>query len=413
MLAATLFSLYVALSSFPSWVGANPHPDVVQRRDLGSSKKDIFKIVKQALGSAKPDDDADAGNEDEGGFKEGLESPMSEHANSNPDPPKPVYPRVARCDAPYSFSEEDLRSAIYIPDTFTRGDKPPVLLVPGTASTGYISFAGNFIPLLTDVSWADPVWVNPPGMMLTDAQGSSEYIAYAINYVASLTQKNVSIIAWSQGTLNVQWAFKYWPSTRKVVSNHVALSADFKGTIFANFIDVTGLSDAPAVVQQEANSKFVKTLQTEGGDSAYVPTTSIYSAFFDEVVQPQKGDKASAFIEDVRGVGVTNAELQAVCPGKPAGGLYTHESTLVNPLTFALAKDAITNGGPAQLERLNLDEICEQHVTPGLRASDVLITEASILLAAKAVLKYSPKSPDEPPIKPYTESRGKGCSSGL
>ena len=78
-------------------------------------------------------------------------------ATRNPNPPVSVYPK-SELDAPYSISEQYLRSAIFIPETFTYGKKPPVILFPGTGSTGFLAFSGNFIPLLSGADWADPVW---------------------------------------------------------------------------------------------------------------------------------------------------------------------------------------------------------------------------------------------------------------
>ena len=153
------------------------------------------------------------------------------------------------------------------------------------------------------------------------------------------------------------------------------------------------------VLQQEYNSKYITTLRSNGGDSAYVPTTTVYSGLFDEIVEPQQGTGASAFLNDARGVGVTNNEVQLVCPGQPAGSFYTHEGILYNPIGFALAKDALSHTGPGRVSRLTLNSICPLYLSPGLNLADLLLTENSILIAATAILVYPDKTTVEPPIK--------------
>ncbi|KAJ1322930.1 triacylglycerol lipase [Microdochium nivale] len=335
-------------------------------------------------------------------FANGAVSAEGSSNNVNPVPSRSVYPKAKSCDAPYRVSEEKLRAAIHIPSTFTFGRKRPVILVPGTGNTGYITFSGNFIPLLTGVGWADPVWLNVPGLLLDDAQVNAEYVAYAINYIAAVTSRSdLGIIAWSQGNLDSQWAYKYWPSTRGVVTDHVAISADYAGTVVANAASllVPLLTNDPSVLQQEAGSKFVTLLRQGGGDSAYVPTTSLYSGFFDEIVQPQSGTGASAFLR-----GATNVEVQQACGGKGlAGTIYTHESMLANPLVFAMAKDALTHDGPGQLSRVEggLDAVCKPYLAPGLGLDDLLLTENAILVAGLTLVLYPNKVATEPPLKSY------------
>jgi hypothetical protein len=91
--------------------------------------------------------------------------------NTNPkNPSEAVYPKKSSSDAPYDLTEAALRQVIYIPSTFTYGQKPPVILVPGTGSKGCLTFGANFIKKLTGVSYADPVWLNIPKFLLADAQ---------------------------------------------------------------------------------------------------------------------------------------------------------------------------------------------------------------------------------------------------
>jgi len=332
-------------------------------------------------------------------------------SNSNPDPPTPVYPKRASCDAPYTVSEASLRGAIYIPPTFTKGQKPPVILFPGTGNTGFQTFAGNFIKQLTNVPWADPVWVNVPNQLVDDAQKNAQYAAYALNYIASLTGKNVTIVAWSQGNIDTQWAFKYFPSTRKTTSDHLALSADYKGTVLADFSCPDGLSCTPAVYQQQylSASNFITALRSNGGDSAYVPVTSVYSGLLDEVVEPQQGTGASAYINDARGVGVTNVEVQTACPGQPGGSFYGHEGILYNPLSIALLKDAMSNPGPGSLSRIDAKGLCASYLGAGLGLGDLLVTENSIAIAGLAILVGNPRVTAEPAVMAYANAAPATC----
>lgn len=234
-----------------------------------------------------------------------------------------------------------------------------------------------------------------------------------MNYISGISaNKNVSVISWSQGGLNTQWALKFWPSTRSIVSNFIAMSPDYKGTVEA-FLACTGiplldtLTCAPSVFQQRSASNFVKTLSADGGNSAFVPTTTVFSAT-DEVVEPQSGPDASALLADERGVGVTNNLVQQVCAGQPGGGLYTHEGVLYNPLAGALAVDALMNGGPGQVSRINVQKTCAQLTTPGLGLSDVLLTESTIVIAAVNILTFPQKVNTEPPIMSYAAQGGSG-----
>ncbi|KAJ5392214.1 lipase [Penicillium cosmopolitanum] len=323
-----------------------------------------------------------------------------------PDIFKPIYPTKAPGDASYSLSEETLRSAIHIPQSFEYGqnNKTPIILVPGTAIPAGTTFTFNFGKLGTSHA-VDPVWLNLPSASLSDAQVNAEFVAYAINYISTKSNQPIPILTWSQGGLNTQWALKFWPSTRSKVSDFIAISPDFHGTVIRTLVcpALSLLVCTPSLWQQGYNTSFIRTLRANDGDSAYVPTTIIYSTV-DEIVQPQSGPFASALLSDVRGVGVTTAHLQTVCAGRVGGGFYTHEGVLYNPLAWVLALDAIAHDGPADLDRIDRDGVCGQMVAPELDLSDLLGTEALLVVAVLELALYTPHTIAEPPIMDYASS---------
>lgn len=336
-----------------------------------------------------------------------TDSELNSLDNRNPAPQDEIYPK-SKEDAPYSLPEATLRSAIYMPETFGygRNGKIPVILIPGTAvpsgTTWYYTFSklGNS----TD---ADVVWVNLPRASLNDAQVNAEYVAYAINYISSLCSKPAALISWSQGGLNTQWALKYWPSTRPALQDFIALSPDFHGTVVEAAIcpALTYIACTPSILQQAWTSEFIQTLRSSSGDSAYVPTTIVYSSF-DEIVEPMSGPNASALLTDARNVGVTLAHLQSICPDQPAGGFYTHEGVLYNPLAWALVIDAITHSGPGNLTRLDLEQVCGMTLAPELDLIDLLGTEGLLLIAAAELGTYRPQAAREPSIAGYASNGG-------
>jgi hypothetical protein len=246
-------------------------------------------------------------------------------------------------NAPFSVPESKLLQAIYIPPGFT-GQKQPIIFVPGTGTIGSTNFQPNIGKLLSQSSIGDPVYLQIPNNLLGDIQSHAEYVAYAIQYIKQLTSKKPAVITWSQGSLVAQWAFKYWKSTRPMVTDLISISPDFDGTVLAlllcpGFTSGNAFACTEAVFQQVYNSNFVTTLLGNNGNSAYVPTTTVYTAT-DEIVQPQIGNSASGFISDARGVGTSNTFLQGACLALPASLLYGHAGVLFNPTAYALVVDA-------------------------------------------------------------------------
>lgn len=137
----------------------------------------------------------------------GVLTGENSHDNDNPEPPTTIYPQKGTSDASYTLDESTLRAAIFMPDDFVAKDKAgqqPIVLLPGTGNTGFITFQGNYIKLLQADSRFNPMWVNIPGYLLDDAQTNAEYAAYAINYIGAMTGKKLGVIAWSQGDIDAR-----------------------------------------------------------------------------------------------------------------------------------------------------------------------------------------------------------------
>lgn len=288
MLSYTLSPLFYTLIQFPLFAHALPAPGLLDDNSLDgnllpqvvdtlskaqptrsrpSSPSEASQLVSAAINSIpKPTDIFDVAKNlveasvttdnvvDAIDFVDGLLDGENSSDNTNPKSPQlPAYPQGGPKDAPYSVSEDQLRGAIYIPADYQYGAQSapqPVILVPGTGDTGYTTFVGNYIPLLSNSTIGDPVWLNIPNLLLNDAQVNAEYVAYAINYVYGVSNhRNVAVISWSQGGIIAQWAYKYWPSTRSRVTDHIAFSPDYHGTKLANLIDV-GEPLPPSVIQQ-------------------------------------------------------------------------------------------------------------------------------------------------------------------
>ncbi|RMZ83234.1 hypothetical protein DV738_g1239, partial [Chaetothyriales sp. CBS 135597] len=166
--------------------------------------------------------------------------------------------------------------------------------------------------------------------------------------------------------------------------------------------------DAARNAEYAANSNFIAALRSDGGDSAYVPTTSIYSAL-DEAVQPQSGPRASGLMKDARNVGVTNCQLMGT-PSfwKPAGwGFYSHDGVLLSPVAWALTEDAIKNGGPGRLDRIDMATVSWRQNAPGLSLLDVSRTRTVSVSCLKNILTYTPKAPAEPALPQYVHATAK------
>ncbi|KAJ6080511.1 hypothetical protein N7467_010264 [Penicillium canescens] len=219
-------------------------------------------------------------------------------------------------------------------------------------------------------------------------------IAYGLTNLALTIHLGLhSAISWTQGGLYVQLALKYWPSTREVLENFMAISADFHGSLFELPCIVPSPLCTPALKQQGSESNLIHALRSDGGDSAYVPTTS-----------PQSDRNASATLHKARNVGVTNTQIQLACPGKPAGSFYLHETMLINPIAYALFVDFDSRRAGKSIPHwfwYCLQPASSSRARPGRCFGH---RGHRIGLGVVDTLPYGYIGNAEPPVKPYARS---------
>ena len=100
---------------------------------------------------------------------------------------------------------------------------------------------------------------------------------------------------------------------------------------------------------------------------------------------------------------MSNNLAQDICDSFTAAGSpnFGHEGMLFNAVSWALAVDALTNAGPADVSRSGASSYCGDYVAPGLELGDILAIEAAALVSGYNTLVYGNKVTSEPAIKAY------------
>jgi triacylglycerol lipase len=217
---------------------------------------------------------------------------------------------------------------------------------------------------------------------MNDAQISSAYVAYNLHHLSSLAGTPVAVIGHSQGSPNVQWALRFFPSTRDpaVTRSFVALSPDFSGVGFDGLTELCDIVSgvplcAPSLWQQAKGSNYMAALAggSHGIDQAYVPTTVVWSVT-DEVVVPS--------FENSRLSGASIISAQDLCPTRVVGHLLmTHDAA-----GFAIALDALEHGGQADVARIDRAKVCLELLAPGMDPTLASLTEAGLNDIIKGIL---------------------------
>ena len=296
-------------------------------------------------------------------------------------------------EAPLSALQASFRC---FPATGASG-KPTVLLVHGTSLDSENNFSWNYIPALTDLGY--PVCtVDLPNFGQDDIQASAEFVVHAIREAARGSAGKLRVVGYSQGGMIPRWALRFWPDTRELVEEVVAIAGSNHGTLVAN---AACAESCPASNWQQAfESNFILALNKDFETLPGIDYTNIYT-HMDEIVQPNLDDSGSTSLAG--GANVTNVAVQDVCPGHVADHLALGSYDAV---AWALTLDALDNPGPADPARFEIAS-CAEPFMPGVNPASFAADYAAmgeVLVNANA---GSDRPTEEPPLKCYVSSGAK------
>ena len=280
----------------------------------------------------------------------------------------------------------------------------PVLLIHGTGSDPENNFAWNWVPAL-DALGTPWCTVALPGNGMDDVQVGGEYVVNAIRSMRQQAGRPISIVGHSQGGMIPRWALRFWPDTRAMVDDVIGLAPSNHGTESAQL--TCNPDCAPSVWQQRSDSEFMEALNSGQETFAGISYTQVYT-HTDAVVTPNLDDTGSSSLHGGDGA-ITNVAIQDICPTDVNEHLAIGT---IDAVAYALAIDALENGGPADPSRVDPVSVCAQPFQPGVDpatvAADMLAAATSL---GQAIATY-PHVPAEPALACYVTASCAAAPSG-
>jgi triacylglycerol lipase len=282
---------------------------------------------------------------------------------------------------------------------FTHPEREPLLLVHGTFTYGQEQWSWNYVPYLTDLGY-DVCVVTYPDRGFIDQQVSAEYVVHAVRSIAARSGRKVDMVGHSQGGSMPRWAIRWWPGLHDLIDDFVMLAAPNHGTSSRGSLAQAGVQMPEAFWQFSPESNFNRALNSGDETPGAISYTSIYT-LFDELVQPQYPEFTSGLDRDRHNPKVANILIQDVCPGRPVDHLSIG---LADEMVALLVLDALSNAGPANVERAGGLDLClaTQIVDPVLAAQKFQELGPSFF---STFPPDSHQASEEPPLKPYARGR--------
>ncbi len=328
-----------------------------------------------------------------------IYTPEKDETTNAPGVSSPVILSEPALETPQAMLDAGLDCTAY-----THPDKPPVLLVHGTGTYGQEQYNWNYKPLLIARGF-DVCTVTYPDRGLGDQQISAEYVVNALRKIRAESGRKVAMIGHSQGAGMPRWALKWWPSAREAVDDFVLQAGPNHGTTVASPGGSNGqnpLGQPAGTWQFAPGSNFIATVNAGDETPGDISYTALYTQF-DQLVQPVTPVPTAALDFGLNNPNVTNILLQDVCPLL----LVDHLSIgTTDRASFDLALDAISNPGPANVERAGGAALCQPlSPLPGTHLGPDALQQM-LTLGPMSIANGPPElhlTNEEPPLKPYAQ----------
>jgi triacylglycerol esterase/lipase EstA (alpha/beta hydrolase family) len=235
--------------------------------------------------------------------------------------------------------------------------------------------------------------VTLPDNAMGDIPTAGEYVVNAIRTVAARSGRSVNILGFSQGGMVPRWALRFWPDTRALVDQYVALDPSNHGTLDAYPVCAVGC--APAFWQQQTGSHFTTALNSGVETFAGISYTVIYSDV-DEVVVPNLPVASSSSLTTGNGT-IANISVQSICPTDVSDHLAMGS---YDPVGYALAIDSFTRNAVAKPGDVPLT-VCATLLQPGVDPTAFPGNYAMYLAYIGNTIATTPFVSAEPTLPPY------------
>jgi hypothetical protein len=302
------------------------------------------------------------------------------------------YAPPDRPGPPLDVPPAALTASLVCTTSVTASSREPILLVAGTALTPASNFSWNYERAFAAIRLPYCALTLPDDEM-ADIQTAGEYIVYAIRTMHQMSGHKVDILGFSQGGMVPRWALRFWPDTRRLVDDLVAIDPSNHGTLDAN--GACTPSCAPAVWQQRSGSRFLAALNSAAETFAGISYTVVYSRT-DEVVVPNFDASGSSSLHSGAGA-IVNIAAQQICPADLSEHLAMGS---YDPVAYAVAIDAFTHPGPTDLARAP-KSVCTTPFQPGVDPQTFPTDYAAYAGGAVAEVAMHPHTASEPPLAPY------------